>query len=86
MMKASIITAVKYYYHSFFLILMSVNIDQLFFLSNVVKKILKITFAAQGVFLNVSMIFIYKGRISNFVCSVSLQDLNGLILTIKATF
>ena len=44
------------------------------------------TFAAQGVFLNVLMIFMYKSRILNFVCSVLLNDLDGLILTIKATF
>lgn len=63
---------------------MSVNIRQFYFLSNVVKK--KKLPAGPGVFLHVPMIFIYKGKVSNFVCSVSLNNLNGLILTIKATF
>ena len=51
----------------------------LFFFPMYVKK--NITFAAQGVFLNVLMVFMYKCGISNFVCSVLLNDLDGLILT-----
>lgn len=64
MMKSSIITPVKYYYHSFFL-LMTVNIDQLFFFLS--KVAIKIISAAQGIFLIFPVPFIYKCRISNFM-------------------
>lgn len=69
---------------SFFLILMSVYIDQFFFSFQCGRK-KKITFAALRVFLDVPMIFIYKSGISNLVCTVSLNDRNGLVLTIMTT-
>lgn len=83
MMKSSIIAVVKYYYVSFFYFNECKYTSVLFSFQCGKKKKLP---AGPGVFLHVPMIFIYKGKVSNFVCSVSLNNLNGLILTIKATF